>query len=310
MMRICCSLSLVLLSYGCASGGGEDPARDSDVVVDTPAGCLEGTPCLEDSDCAGGYRCNLALEPPECHELFCAPDGAACSVASLCESGHTCAPDRCTPCVDCGGECVDLQTDRFHCGSCNRSVYPLECRGGEPACSDATLTVCGDECVDLQTHLYHCGACDNRIPRWASCENGVEICGGMFCDGACADPQENCGTCGNDCAFTAPVPGDTYALCSDWDPSLHCVALVSMYIAAPRSCSSVCADLPNSPTGLPYVCDVEPVPGFDGWLGGLATYMDALDDECDWVDLTCGEEPGPGEASCQLAKLTCICSAE
>ncbi|MGM0559220.1 MAG: hypothetical protein ACQEVA_22735 [Myxococcota bacterium] len=83
--------------------------------------------------------------------------------------------------TNCGGECVDRQSDPENCGACGNV-----CEGGK-LCSSGTCVHncpegtrrCGDACVDLDTSEEHCGACDNR------CANaGAE---GFCRDGTCED---------------------------------------------------------------------------------------------------------------------------
>ncbi len=81
----------------------------------------------------------------------------------------------------CGGECVDVATDRRHCGVCARACQSDEfCISGGctwPRCGDAGERVlCGAACVDLATDTNHCGAC--RSPC-----GGGQICRSGLCNG-------------------------------------------------------------------------------------------------------------------------------
>lgn len=81
----------------------------------------------------------------------------------------------------CGGECVDVATDRRHCGVCDRACQSGELcvRGGctWPRCGDAgERALCAGACVDLATDPDHCGAC--RSP----CGGGL-ICRSGLCNG-------------------------------------------------------------------------------------------------------------------------------
>jgi len=68
----------------------------------------------------------------------------------------------------CAGDCVNLQTDLTHCGSCGHPVppqgegdLPLVCRGGVPACSDPDphYQVCPEGCFDTRYNPDHCNSC-------------------------------------------------------------------------------------------------------------------------------------------------------
>ncbi|TAK30193.1 MAG: hypothetical protein EPO40_08770 [Myxococcaceae bacterium] len=78
----------------------------------------------------------------------------------------------------CGGECVDVATDRRHCGVCDRACQSGElCLGGGctwPRCGDARERVlCGDACVDLATDPDHCGACRSSCAAGQFCRLGL-----------------------------------------------------------------------------------------------------------------------------------------
>ena len=108
-------------------------------------------------------------------------DGARCA-------GH----EACCPVFDCSGAvcvatpgCVDLRTDPFHCGGCNRECDDACCKGeccfpsGGQAClprgcgcADHRLTPCGATCVDLRTDRSNCGACDHACPEGTACADG------------------------------------------------------------------------------------------------------------------------------------------
>src|SRR5215207_2977236 len=84
---------------------------------------------------------------------------AAQGDASACEAGLT----------DCGGICVDLQSDMNNCGACGEicesGLVPVECRSGvcERANCPVGIEYCGavDGCRDLSSDPGHCGACQN-----------------------------------------------------------------------------------------------------------------------------------------------------
>jgi len=77
--------------------------------------------------------------------------------------------------IDCGGICVDPQSNPSHCGDCNIACAADEvCSGG--VCSvdcSAGLTECDQACVDTQTDERHCGGCNAPCDPDETCEAGV-----------------------------------------------------------------------------------------------------------------------------------------
>ncbi|MFO0602792.1 MAG: MXAN_6577-like cysteine-rich protein [Polyangiales bacterium] len=142
-----------------------------------------------------------------------APDDAAVADAGM-DVVVTCAADA----TRCGSNCVDLRSDRRHCGGCGRACGALQvclagtCQLGCPAGQRA----CGGRCVNLQTDRLNCGACGNACPAGrvcslgacaATCDARLATCApgdaGAAAAGAyCADlatDDRNCGACGNAC---------------------------------------------------------------------------------------------------------------
>lgn len=81
--------------------------------------------------------------------------------------------------LQCGGECVAVNSNPDHCGDCE-----VECEG-EEACVGGECTtdclgdleLCDNECVDLNINNDHCGTCGN------DCDDGE----GCVEDGQCLD---------------------------------------------------------------------------------------------------------------------------
>lgn len=134
--------------------------------------------CLVDATLSGATTTNTNLY----NATFCRtvmPDGSTNN--SGCESGAAC----CGTCTDetcnqtcCDFQCVNVQSDLNHCGTCGTVC------GTEQHC-------CSGQCRSVQTDPNNCGACGN------DCGQGKGCCGGQ-CLNTKTDPN-NCGTCGNVC---------------------------------------------------------------------------------------------------------------
>jgi hypothetical protein len=93
--------------------------------------------------------------------------------------GQVCDKGACKAACDpglaqCGNSCVDLSSNKQHCGLCASSCGGnLVCVSGACACPPG-FTDCAGSCVDLQVDDGNCGAC------------GTSCQGGKLCvDGAC-----------------------------------------------------------------------------------------------------------------------------
>lgn len=83
---------------------------------------------------------------------------------------------------ECGGACVDTQTDLRNCGGCGVACSEAEIclNGGCFGCYDP-LTRCGDICVDLTSDNANCGACGKTCGRNEECINKFCTCAGPRC---------------------------------------------------------------------------------------------------------------------------------
>jgi hypothetical protein len=130
--------------------------------------------------------------------------GMAWAEGGRCSTGQTRCNDR----------CVNLQTNRNHCGSCRN-----RCASNQ--------TCCKGRCVNLQRNVRHCGTCLHRCEEGEECVNGV-CQGGGGCTGGttpcgtqCCQPGETC-LQGLACCPTAQVCGTgTSAICCP--PAASCV---------------------------------------------------------------------------------------
>jgi hypothetical protein len=220
-------LVLAGCDYGPDARVSQSPAQNPNPATDggpsVPIGtiaveCVEPDQCVNDSDCVGDTRCNLAIQPPQCQQLYCGGMNTWCSEDEFCAHDYTCVESRCAPCDDCGDACVSLQNDPAHCGQCNRSVGDGQiCENGSFVCTDSEKSTCGDDCIDLSKDENHCGACGQKCIEGASCKNG--LCTGFAstsmtdpgvpvpCETVCREEQQSSCTVRQDFPLHLFVPG-------------------------------------------------------------------------------------------------------
>jgi hypothetical protein len=211
----------------------------------------------DDSADASTVRCPYDTTKNRWH---CGECGHACKPGEVC-SNSVCKAACDPPLVKCAGEenCIDLQADLAHCGSCD--ALCLAPRGGAPAPSgdagadggsvafdrgqrvatavcqagQCTYTcpqgasVCAlDGCFDLKLAQSHCGTCDLSCGSTSACMQGLccVTATQLNCNGQCANVKtdlNNCGTCANKC----PTNG-------------HCTAGVCGCNSGQAVCNSTC----------------------------------------------------------------------
>jgi hypothetical protein len=155
---------------------------------------------------------------------------AACHPKKSCPQGET----------DCGGVCLDLQTDASSCGTCLHACPAgATCDAGACRCP-AGQVVCGNACVDLQASDASCGACGHACGL-GHCVAGACSCGPYTSCGPAASPEcvdaqtdpRNCGACGAACPRTGEACADGTCQCP---------------VALPDACSTRCVDLAADPS--------------------------------------------------------------
>jgi hypothetical protein len=228
----------------------------------------------------------------------------------------------------CDGDCFDLDSDRDHCGSCDRALAgDLICRDGAPDCANGAETACGEQCFDLSYAHDHCGSCANDcfafeaehgLDEWASaCTNGACLFTSFEYDPAPVSCATLCGRVGLGCASTR-VPDDFYCpggggtgvgcayyetpSCGHAEVITSCSQLVdSVWIAEPGWCSE---GEPYGRSVLSCYCGDD---DFAGCAGGAESTVAACTDGCSndgdpWADCEdfdcCGVVDCPVESAC------------
>lgn len=127
---------------------------------------------------ASFVRAALALSVPGL--LF-----AACGGSVVVED----PPPECeAPLALCDGECVNLNVDILHCGSCDAACFEGTCNDGSceafQTCPPGLIN-CFGTCVDPSSDPANCGgcgiACESGSCSLGSCDIGECFCGGV-CD--------------------------------------------------------------------------------------------------------------------------------
>lgn len=144
--------------------------------------CTGGTCGL--SCAAGSVPCNGACvttttDPQNCGG--CGADLSAGQTANThnCVAGKTCSSSACVAVCEpqttnCGGSCVNEQTDGSHCGGCNAcGLFGGNCNNGNCGGGCATgTTQCSRSCTNLQIDPTNCGSCGNNCGQAGLCVAG------------------------------------------------------------------------------------------------------------------------------------------
>ena len=154
-------------------------------------------------------------------------DGGGTDAARV-DGGRMCVAGR----VECGGVCVDTNSNPAHCGACGNACGATEtCDSG--SCREMTRCSpgeedCGSGCVDVGMNDLHCGRCGNACSVGESCMDGAcqpDTCptGEERCGAACTDTDTdnaNCGACDAPCEVGEMCAGGSCSSACAMDETL------------------------------------------------------------------------------------------
>lgn len=173
--------------------GGDGDTDDGDVDTSAPE-CDDGQVSGDQTDvdcggsvcppCENGKNCNV---DGDCISDFC--DDGIC--ANPCGGGET----------SCGGDCVDLQSNENHCGSCdNDCSEDEECNGGTCEC---IAECCGDaDCDGLLSCVEGVCECTTECCADSDCFAHLECSAGGSCECnySCCTPDDCAGGAYDECS--------------------------------------------------------------------------------------------------------------
>jgi hypothetical protein len=158
---------------------------------------IGGSPCTKGSQCRTG-KC---VGDPGQNVCSCSRKKPAClQPDTSCQKG-LCVGESCPGLTDCGGNCVDLSTDKHHCGSCRNDCTALahvsaaHCDNG--AC---IIDSCQDGFFDCDSDASTSCEADSTCPEICIADFQACVEGGT----ACCEATSSCQ------AFQPGCWGDRY----------------------------------------------------------------------------------------------------
>lgn len=282
--------------------GGDECGEEIDNVCGCP--CEIDGQCYVDGDSSPDEEC-LICDPDESSEAFTeAEDGTECEETGICEGGECiCEQDE----AECDGTCVDLDSNRDHCGECDTACDDNEvCDDGEctEGCSDDEA-LCDGMCVDTDTDTDHCGECDSACSTdddtaTAECDEGACVIecddeNETYCTDACTDTdtdEDHCGECGSECS--TDIDG-AIAQCIDGECEISCEDDAHTLCEDEQICANLdndedhCGECGNE-CGDTQVCFNETCEGPGGSCegdGDCLPNQQCCDDECIAMNQQC-----------------------
>ncbi len=282
---------------------GDCVSTTNDTANSAGVSCATGQVCTKNalgkgtcavSCVAGQIECGGTCIDPQIDPNFCGAVGSCVadgkttggvpdSPGTTCPNGQLCSKGACVPnCpvgqIDCGGKCVDPQTDNAFCGAsgaCTGTAIGTDCtKISGTICSasscqltcEAGLVDCNGICIDPTSDSAHCGVnatCGGGAANSTAgvCPSGT-VCtagtgGAGTCAVACAGSQVNCGgtcidpkTSESHCGATAGCGtsgGITGTACPGGESCQNgsCSATCGGNLTA---CGSACVDETNDPS--------------------------------------------------------------
>lgn len=172
----------------------------------------------------------------------CSGDGSTCSPA--CENGKTC----------CGSQCVDLQTDKGNCGSCDAAP----CAEGE-TCKDGVCAGCTPPCAEGESCCEGGTTCCEVCCEDACCPSGESCVEGVCatCTPACTAGQTCCG--GSCCPAGIICCDQTCCAAGEFCENGHCATCNPVCYPDETCCSGTCirwkcGECPNACASAEIVC--------------------------------------------------------
>ena len=179
----------------------------TDISTDTQNCGACGTRCSGNDPCKAGACAGTATCPPGmiecggCYDVSNDPEFCGSCRPYQCAGSEFCVDGQCScrpGLTDCGGNCVDTQSDLSHCGGCGRACNQ-SCVGGNCVSgSSCTQTDCSGACVDTNSNPLHCGACNalcavDQICIGGQCYDYAATTDCTSCAGCnCAAPEKCC----------------------------------------------------------------------------------------------------------------------
>ncbi len=200
----------------CCAGRCTDVLTDEQNCSGCGRPCSAGGTCMTGLCCpAGQTRCGSACVNVQvdgtncgaCGRTCVAPTGSCCAgacfdltssaqhcrtCATPCPPGGVCSGAICCPAgqINCGGGCVNTQTDRANCGRCGVQCGAVDstcCRGAcraidrdetncgscDNVCMSSNPRCCNGNCRNVDTDVNHCGNCATNCSAAQRCVSGT-----------------------------------------------------------------------------------------------------------------------------------------
>ena len=172
--------------------------------------CKTGEICAAGKCAAISCESDLKLCTDKCVNLQndilnCGACGTRCKITETCSAGKcvatTCKAGLSACTVSNASECLDLTSEKKHCGKCNTACDEVteDCIKGRCSTCKGGNAMCGGTCANLQTDTNNCGTCGTQCAADQRCYAGVcsfgacqmdSVCPGeLVCvEGRCTDP--------------------------------------------------------------------------------------------------------------------------